>query len=146
VLGTELHGQTTVGVTIVRTYEGPYGELLIVETSVANRALQLFLAPPAVMKKQGFVFDKGAVTEAIGMPGFKVNGLPALLTRRDFGQSGPCGCAIRAAGLYGTDPAVGQIRIADTGLILAARRAGSQLAASTAVRKTAAVVPSVSGS
>ena len=40
----------------------------------------------------------------------------------------------------------GQIRIADTGLILAARRAGSQLAASTAVRRTAAVVPSVSGS
>lgn len=42
--------------------------------------------------------------------------------------------------------AVAQIRIADTGLILAARRAGSQLAASTAVRRTAAVVPSVSGS
>ena len=42
--------------------------------------------------------------------------------------------------------AVGQIRIADTGLILAARRAGSQLAASTAVRRTAAVVTSVSGS
>ena len=41
---------------------------------------------------------------------------------------------------------VGQIRIADTGLILAARRAGSQLAASTAVRRTAAVVTSVSGS
>jgi hypothetical protein len=30
----------------------------------------------------GFVFDKGAVIEAIGMPGFKINGLPALLTRR----------------------------------------------------------------
>jgi hypothetical protein len=41
---------------------------------------------------------------------------------------------------------VAQIRIADTGLMLAARRAGSQLAASTAVRRTAAVVPSVSGS
>ena len=53
---------------------------------------------------------------------------------------------LRAAGPCGTNPAVGQIRIADTGLILAARRAGSQLAASTAVRRTAAVVPSVSGS
>jgi hypothetical protein len=30
------------------------------------------------------------------------------------------------------EPAVGQIRIADAGLILAARRAGSQLAVSTA--------------
>ena len=39
-----------------------------------------------------------------------------------------------------------QIRIADTGSMLAARRAGSQLAASTAVRRTAAVVASVSGS
>jgi hypothetical protein len=43
-------------------------------------------------------------------------------------------------------PAVGQIRIADTGLILAARRAGSQLAASTVARSTAAVATSVSGS
>ena len=67
--------ETTVRGTIVRTYGGPYGELFIVEISVANRALQLFLAPPAVMKKQGFVFDKGAVIEAIGMPGFKVKRL-----------------------------------------------------------------------
>jgi hypothetical protein len=40
----------------------------------------------------------------------------------------------------------GQTRIADTGLILAARRAGSQLAASTAARSTAVVETSVSGS
>jgi hypothetical protein len=40
----------------------------------------------------------------------------------------------------------GQMRIADTGLIFAARRAGSQLAASTATKSTAAVVASVIGS
>ncbi|MCA1585823.1 MAG: hypothetical protein LC791_13990 [Acidobacteria bacterium] len=60
------------------------------EISVANRALQLLLAPPAVMKKQGLVFDKGAVIEAIGMPGFKVSGLPALRNASiDVGQADP---------------------------------------------------------
>jgi hypothetical protein len=51
---------------------------------------------------------------------------------------------MRAGGLCGAEPGDRPIRIADTGSILAARLAGIQLAASTAVRNAAAVVASVS--
>jgi hypothetical protein len=69
---------------------------------------------------------------------------PEVRAERPLGMVAPQIRDLDSGGALGIE--VGQIRIADTGLILAARRAGSQLAASTAVRRTAAVVTSVSGS
>jgi hypothetical protein len=74
--------EKTVKGSIVRTYLGPLNELFIVEISVDGGALHLFLGPNEVIAKQTFTFTPGAPIEAIGMPGFKVNGGPALLTRQ----------------------------------------------------------------
>lgn len=74
--------ETTVAGTIVRTYIGPLNDLFIVEITVGEKPLHLFLGPPDAIKKLKFAFTPGAAIEAIGMPGFKVNGGPALLTRQ----------------------------------------------------------------
>ena len=73
--------ETNVAGIIVREYVGPMGELLIVETTVEGKPLHLFIGPPDVVKKRGVPFKPGAPFEAIGMPGFKVNGGTAMLIR-----------------------------------------------------------------
>src|SRR5687768_2249291 len=73
--------ETTVSGTMVRSYVGPFGELTILEVSVDGKALHLMLAPPDVVKKQRFDFTPGAAFDAIGVPGFKVNGGAAMLIR-----------------------------------------------------------------
>jgi hypothetical protein len=68
--------------TVVRTYQGPLNDLTILEIVADGKPLHLFLGPPAAVAKLKFSFPPGAAVEAIGMPGFKVNGGPALLTRQ----------------------------------------------------------------
>ena len=74
--------EKTVRGAIVRTYMGPLNDLFIVEITVDGSALHLFLGPAEAVAKHKFAFTPGAPIEAIGMPGFKVNGGPAMLTRQ----------------------------------------------------------------
>jgi hypothetical protein len=74
--------ETTVSGTIVRSYVGPLEQFTIVEITREGQPLHLFLAPPEVMKKQAMTFTAGAAIQAIGVPGFKVNGGPAMLIRQ----------------------------------------------------------------
>ena len=74
--------ETTVKGTVVRTYIGPLNDLSILEITVDGKALHLFLGPPDEVSKLKVAFPKGAVVEAIAMPGFKVNGEPAMLARQ----------------------------------------------------------------
>jgi hypothetical protein len=73
--------QTVTG-TFVRSFEGPFGELTIFETTAQGKTLNLLLGPPAFVKQQKFEVAKGATLEVIGVPGYKANGNPALLVRQ----------------------------------------------------------------
>jgi hypothetical protein len=74
--------ETTVKGTFVRSYLGPLGDLAIVEITAGGKPLHLFLGPPNEIDKLKVAFTKGAAIEAVAMPGFKVNGEPALLARQ----------------------------------------------------------------
>ena len=73
--------ETTLTGTMVKTYLGPFEELLILEITTGGEPLHLLLAPPAVVKKMPFDFKEGARVDVIGNPGFKVNGNVGMLVR-----------------------------------------------------------------
>ena len=52
--------EETVTGTFVRSYEGPFGELTIFETTVQGKTLNLLLGPPAFVKQQKFEVTSGA--------------------------------------------------------------------------------------
>jgi hypothetical protein len=74
--------EETVTGTFVRSFDGPFGELTIYETTVQGKTLNLLLGPPAFVKQQKFEVASGATLEVIGVPGYKANGSPALLVRQ----------------------------------------------------------------
>jgi hypothetical protein len=76
--------ETTTTGTIVRDFTipaGPQRELAILTIAAASGTVHLILAPPDVVRKQKFVFTKGAPVEVKGIPGHHVNGEPAIMTR-----------------------------------------------------------------
>ena len=78
----EVAGEQTVTGTFVRSFEGPFGELTIFETTVQGKTLNLLLGPPSWVKQQKFDVKSGATLEITGVPGYKANGNPALLVRQ----------------------------------------------------------------
>lgn len=80
----DLAKETTTSGTIVGHFTipaGPQRELAILTIAVDGKKLHVILAPPEVLKKQQFVFSKGAAVEVKGIPGHHVNGEPAIQTR-----------------------------------------------------------------
>jgi hypothetical protein len=78
----DVAGEQTVTGTFVRSFEGPFGEMTIFETTVQGKTLNLLLGPPSWVKEQKFDLKSGATLEITGVPGYKAAGNPALLVRQ----------------------------------------------------------------
>ncbi len=81
----DLAAETTIRATAGRTFTipaGPQQEMVVLTVTTEGGALQLILAPPDVVKKQAFSVKEGAAVEVTGIPGFQVNGEPAMMTRQ----------------------------------------------------------------
>lgn len=81
----DVRAETTARGTAGKMYpfeSGPAGPMMILPVTVEGRTLQLILGPADFVEKQTVTIKDGVAVEVTGVPGFQLNGEPAMLTRQ----------------------------------------------------------------